>query len=249
MRFNLAALTLPSVLAVALVGCAPRAVTPAPTSDLRASFSDAGVVWTAGGRACVARAPAFQAVCPQVGQVADVSWHGQNAWAALPLSGLITTLDRAPQTLAVGAAAVLSGQAIYRQDGSALTYSGEPAAGVPGQPSLALTGGDGLDYVLLGGQLIRVGDNRVIDPLGATFLARTPTGVTNLPGPGVVTADSTYLLRGGQLERLDASGAVLASVPHGPGLVGLVGQDVLTVSPDGVIRRFSRELQELPLTP
>lgn len=245
-------LKLPLLLAgLALAGCAPRNTgTPVSSLQLRASFSDAGVVWSQNGRACVARAPAFQAACPQVGQVADVSWHDGEAWAALPAAGLIATLDHAPQTLTVGAVAVLSQQAIYRQDGSALSYAGTPAGGIPGAPSVVVTGGDGLDYALLAGQLVRVSDNRVIDPLGAAYLTATPTGAVGTAEPSLITENGTYRLKNGLLERLDPSGTALASVPHDrSALVGQVGQDVVTISGSGVIRRFTVTLSERPLTP
>lgn len=244
MRFFPSALL---TLAALLSACAPRAIQPsAPGSDLRAAFSDAGVVWTQGGKACVARMPSLKPVCPALGQVVDVSWHAGDAWAALPLAGLVATLDRAPQTLAVGAVTALSANAIYRQDGSSLNYQGLPGAEVPGRPSVAVTGGDGLDYVLLGGQLVRVGDGRVLDPLGDAFLTVTPTGVRLTPRPAVETTTGTYWLRNGRLERVDAAGTVLASVSHDPGLVGVVGPDLVTVSEGGQVRRFSSDLVEYP---
>ena len=251
MRFSTGVIVVLLTFTALLSSCAPRTVRPAPGSDLaadlRAAFSADGVVWTEGGRACVARVPSFTPVCPAVGQVVDVNWHAGEAWAAIPAAGLVATLDRAPQTLAVGAVTALSANAIYRQDGSALSYAGLPASEVPGRPALAVTGGDGLDYVLLGGQLVRVSDGRVLDPLGGAFLAVTPTGVRVTSSPAVETTTGTYWLRNGRLERVDAAGQVLASVPHERGRLGLVGADLVTVSGGGHLRRFTADLTELPL--
>lgn len=247
MRFASAALL---TFAALLTACAPRTVQPASSgSDLRAAFSEAGVVWTEHGKACLARVPSFTAVCPEVGQVVDVNWHAGEAWAAIPAAGIVATLDHAPQTLAVGAVTALSANAIYRQDGSALTYQGLPVAEVPGRPSAAVTGGDGLDYVLLGGQLVRVSDGRVLDPLGGPFLTVTPGGVRVTSHPAVETTSGTYWLRNGRLERVDAAGTVLAGVPHEAGLVGVVGEDIMTVTSGGHLRRFTADLRELPRNP
>ncbi len=246
MRFTTGSL-LTLTFAALLTACAPRAVQPPVGNGLRAAFSDAGVVWAEGGRACVARAPSFVRACPAVGRVVDVNWHAAQAWAASPDLGLVATLDGAPQTLAVGAVVALSAQSIYREDGSALTYAGAAAAGVPGRPSLAVTGGDGLDYVLLGGQLVRVGDGRVLDPLAGPFLALTPSGVRVTSSPAVDTAFGSYWLRNSRLERVDAAGKVLASVPHADGQVGLVGSLVVTVSSGGQVRAFGTDLTEVPL--
>lgn len=217
---------------------------PRPTPPLRAAFSEAGVAWVVNGQACVARAPAFQAVCPRLGRIVDVAWNGGDAWAAAPDLGLVITLDRAAQTLAAGAVVALSGNAIYRQDGSSLNYLGSPSGGVAGKPSLAVTGGDGLDYVLLAGQLVRVSDNVVLDRQAPAYIALTPNGVQAASAPSVVTSSGTYRLANGRLERLDGTGKVLASVPHPFGLVGMVGNEVVTVSEDGVLRRFRLDLQE-----
>lgn len=93
----------------------------------------------------------------------DVGWNGGDAWAAVPGLGAVITLDRAAQTVAVGRVVALSSTRAYREDGTAVTYAGAAARGVIGAPAAALTGGDGQDYVLLGGQLLRVGDGVVLE--------------------------------------------------------------------------------------
>ena len=165
----------------------------------------------------------------------------------IPGSSSQEALDKLQMTFPEGAA--LSANAIYRQDGSALTYQGLPVAEVPGRPSAAVTGGDGLDYVLLGGQLVRVSDGRVLDPLGGPFLTVTPGGVRVTSHPAVETTSGTYWLRNGRLERVDAAGTVLAGVPHEAGLVGVVGEDIMTVTGGGHLRRFTADLRELPRNP
>lgn len=240
-------------LVALLCGCAPR-TTPvtasaANSSTFRAVFSSAGVAWLAEGKACVARAPSYQAVCPRLGRVTDIAWNAGEAWAAVPGLGLIVTLDRAARTVPVGAVVALSSLRVYREDGSALTYAGQPDGTVPGTPSRAVTGGDGQDYVLLGKVLMRVADQKMLSggltDDGANELVATPTGMVRVSVPSAYGNDSIYRLQGGVLERRDIAGQVLGRVPHAAGAVGLVGEQVVTVTPAGEIRRFTRNLQEL----
>jgi hypothetical protein len=173
-----------------------------------------------------------------------VSWNGGDAWAAVPAAGVLVTLDRAARSVTAGRVVALSSTRAYREDGSAVTFAGAAATGVAGAPSAALTGGDGQDYVLLAGTLRRVEDGVVVDRAPQPFLRVTPTGVTTANTPGVVTLSGTYRLTGTALERV-AAGRVLASVPHGPGRVGMVGADVVTVSPGGAVRVFNVDLRPL----
>lgn len=226
-----------------LTACAPAAAPRAPTFD--AAFGVEGVAWVDGGRACVARAPSYTAVCPVLPPAVAVAWNGGDAWAAVPGAGVLVTLDRAARSVAAGRVVALSNTRAYREDGSAVTFTGAAAAGVAGAPSAAVTGGDGEDYVLLAGVLRRVTDGVIVDRAPLPVLRVTPTGVTTANTPGVVTLSGTYRLTGTALERADASGRVLASVPHGPGRVGTVGADVVTVAPGGTVRVFDVNLRPL----
>ncbi|AIZ44644.1 hypothetical protein QR90_05365 [Deinococcus radiopugnans] len=221
----------------------PAAVAPADPS-FRAAFAPEGVAWVTGGRACVARAPSYRAVCPGLPPAVDVGWNGGDAWAAIPGLGAVITLDRAAQTVAVGRVVALSSTRAYREDGTAVTYAGAAARGVIGAPAAALTGGDGQDYVLLGGQLLRVGDGVVLERGSGPYLQRTPTGAKSADVPGTVSDFGSYRLVNGELQRLDAAGGVVGRVPHGPGRIGLVGGDVVTVSPQGQVRVFGLDLRE-----
>lgn len=174
----------------------------------------------------------------------DVGWNGGDAWAAVPGLGAVITLDRAAQTVAVGRVVALSSTRAYREDGTAVTYAGAAARGVIGAPAAALTGGDGQDYVLLGGQLLRVGDGVVLERGAGPYLQRTPTGAKSADVPGTVSDFGSYRLVNGELQRLDAAGGVVGRVPHGPGRIGLVGGDVVTVSPQGQVRVFGLDLRE-----
>ncbi|WP_102125164.1 hypothetical protein [Deinococcus planocerae] len=240
-----------------LVACAPTTarvtnpnttfgpVTATPIFD--AAFGVEGVAWVDGGRACVARAPSYRVVCPPLPPVVAVAWNGGDAWAGVPAAGVVVTLDRAARSVAAGRVVALSNTRAYREDGSAVTFAGAAAPGVAGAPTAALTGGDGQDYVLLAGTLRRVDDGVILDRAPLPFLRLTPRGVTTANTPGVVTLSGSYRLTGAALERVDISGRVLASVPHGPGRVGVVGADVVTVSPGGRVRVFDGSLR--PLTP
>lgn len=252
MRPLLPALSAALVCVGLLASCAPRlSADPAPA--FRAAFSDYGAAWVSGGQACVARAPEFRVVCPRVGRAVDVAWNGTEAWAAVPGAGLLVTLDRQPRTLPVGAVVALSAQRIYREDGSTLTYSGGSGAQVAGTPSRVVTGGDGEDYVLLAGVVRRLSDSALVgsavvqpaDRDGDDLIA-TPTGVRRVGVPTAVSSVSEYRLSGGLLERLDLAGQVLAQRPHGPGRVGLVGEEVVTVSAAGEVRRFTADLTPIP---
>ena len=141
--FRRLGLSVLACLGAALLACAPAPSAGRGTGagsgvsaagGVRAAFSDDGVAWVVGGRACVARVPSFGPVCPRLAPASDVSWQrgdgqGADAWAALPGPGLVVTLDRAPRSLNVGAVTRLSSARIYREDGSALTYGGERERG------------------------------------------------------------------------------------------------------------------------
>ncbi|MBB5233581.1 hypothetical protein [Deinococcus budaensis] len=228
-----------------LAACAPATTSRTPAPAFSAAFAPEGVawVWVDAGKACVARAPSYRAVCPRLpGAAVGVGWNGGDAWAALPGAGLLVTLDRAARSVPAGRVVALSNTRAYREDGSAVTFAGAPATGVPGAPSAAITGGDGQDYVLLAGALRRVADGAVIETAAGPLLQATPGGARSADVAGVVTPSGTYRLTGGTLQRLDAAGRVLASVPHGPGRVGVVGGDVVTVSPGGAVGIFGVDL-------
>ncbi|MEF2279250.1 hypothetical protein V3W47_13155 [Deinococcus sp. YIM 134068] len=232
-----------SLCTLSLLACAPTATTRAPSFD--AAFSEDGATWVDGGRACVARAPSYRALCPALPSVVAVAWNGGDAWAAVPGAGLLVTLDRAARSVTAGRVVALSNTRAYREDGSAVTFAGAAATGVAGTPTAVATGGDGQDYALLAGTLRRVEDGVIVDRAPRPALRVTPTGVTTADTPGVVTGAGTYRLTGTALERVDATGRVLASVPHGPGRVGLVGTEVVTVSPGGTVRVFDVNLTPL----
>ncbi|CAM3702803.1 hypothetical protein [Deinococcus frigens] len=237
-----------------LVACAPAPTQPQPTRPppvatpadpgFRAAFSREGVAWVASGRACVARAPSYRVSCPKLPPAVDVGWNGGDAWAAIPGLGAVITLDRAAQTVAVGRVVALSGTRAYREDGTAVNYAGVAVRGVIGAPSAAITGGGGQDYVLLGGKLIRVTDGAVLESGAGVYLRATPSGARSADVPGVMADFGSYRLANGTLERLDAAGGVVGRAAHGPGGVGLVGSDVVTVSPLGQIRVFGMDLRE-----
>ena len=243
--------------AFALLGAALLACAPAPSAvregevggvsaagGVRAAFSDDGVAWVVGGRACVARVPGFRPDCPRLSPASDVSWQGGDAWAALPGPGLVVTLDRAPRTVSAGAVRLLTSARIYREDGSALTYGGEAGRGVAGEPQAAVTGGDGREYVVLGRELRRVDDGAVLDRAAQPFLYATPTGAASAALPTASDGQSLYRLTGSALERFSA-GQVVARVPHGPGQVGRVRGEVVTVDASGRVRRFTPALEPL----
>lgn len=236
---------LPALLSLLLPGlvsaCAP-AVTVAPGGALRAAFSDAGVTWVLEGRACVARAPSFRAVCPALPPVVDVAWNAGLAWAGVPSLGAVVTLDSAPRSVDVGRVAAMSAGRVYRENGSAVDYAGGAAVGTLGFPGAALTGGDGQEYVLRAGRVVRVADGWVQPGGGFTLLNWLPDGAQGGLRPEVRTEGVTYRLTGTHLERVEVTGIVRMSVPHGPGRLGLVGDRVVTVSAGGEVRVFAPDL-------
>jgi hypothetical protein len=219
----------------------------------QADFTDAGVTWVANGQAYVARAPSLRPqLSPLPTPAVSAAWVGTVAWGALPGPGLIVTLDGAPETQNVGRAARLTHTRIYRQDGTAQNYGGGEAGGVLGFPDAAITGGDSAEYVRVGRDLYQPGAG-ASSP--ATLIASgAQPYLYALPRRGVATANvptvqtdsgSLYRLSGSALERLDGTGRVLASVPHGPGLIGVVGGRVVTLSAAGQIRVFLVDLREV----
>ncbi|WP_380038238.1 hypothetical protein [Deinococcus navajonensis] len=215
-------------------------------SSFHAAFNEHGVAWVSGSQACVARVSSFRAVCPRLPAVVDVAWQGGDAWAAVPGIGAVVTLDGAPRSVPVGRVVALSGTRAYREDGSAVTYSGAPARGVVGAPTAAVTDGQGEDYVLLAGSLRRVSDGRVLERVAGPLLIALPSGARSQAAAEAVDEFGAFRLVNGQLEALDALGRVRRAVPHGPGLVGRVGQWVVTVQPTGTLRLFTTTLDERP---
>ncbi len=256
------------LMAALLSACAPAAVktvgtSPAVPATFQASFSGDGVIWTEGGRVTLARFPGFQKVSVQVPAGATaVGWQtvggqmvgGQSLnrvntpWVVLASPGLIVTADARPVSVQVGRTAVLSSALVYRQDGSAVGYDGGPAGrGLLGTPQAVVTGGDGLEYALQEGKLYRLGSGGQVLLSGAAqpYLYATLTGAATANAPTVATLDGRYTLTGTALERRDAAGVLLASVPHPAGLLGQVGSLIVTVQPGGMLRFFGPELREL----
>ncbi len=252
------ALTLLGLSGLGLLGaCAPgpaqytrsQHTQAAPgTLPFQADFSDAGVTWVSGGKAYVARAPSLRAqLAPLPTPAVAAAWVGNVAWGALPDAGIIVTLDGPPETRVVGRAVRLSSQRIYRQDGSAVNYGGGAASGVLGFPQAVLTGGDGEEYALVGGDLERPGNPPSLLSAGAqAYLYRLPgRGAATSNVPTVQTDQGLYRLTGTQLERLDAAGRTVTGLPHGPGLIGVVGGRVVTLSAGGSLRVFLGDLREV----
>lgn len=234
-----------AVLLFLLGACAPRAQGGDPFA---AAFSSGGVIWTANGRTFLARAPQFAPEAVRTpGRVADVAWQGGDAWVALPDVGWVQRVTGAPGVVRAGLAVRLSAARIYREDGSAVAYAGGPAAGLLGAPDAVVTGGDGLDYALQGGKLYQLGSARTLvnEAAGGPYLVATPGGAVTSAVPAAVHDGDLYRLTNGQLERVDAAGSVRAALPHAPGLVGLAGDLVVTVSPGGQLRLFRYDLSEV----
>ena len=236
---------LPLLLIALLAACAPRA---SGGETFAAAFSQSGVIWTANGQTSLARAPQFLIEPVRTpGRVADVAWQGGDAWVALPEVGWVQRVTGAPGVVRAGRAVKLSAERIYREDGSAVSYAGLPATGLIGAPDAVVTGGDGLEYALQGAKLYRLDAGRTLlrDPAGGPYLLATPDGAATSAVPAAVRDGDLYRLTNGQLERVDAAGAVRAAVPHPPGLIGLTGDLIATISPGGRLRLFRSDLSEV----
>lgn len=245
---------LPLLLTTLLSACAPTVTSGGQTQNypFQADFTDAGVTWVQGGKAYVARAPALKPMLsPLPVPAVAAAWVGNVAWGALPAAGLVITLDGPPEQTVVGRAWKLSHSRVYLQDGSAVSYGGGALGGVNGPPAAVVTGGDGQDYALIGRNLYQSGNPPTlltgnVTSLERSYLYATPLGAASSNKPTVYTAAGVYQLTGSELQRLDSSGRVLKSVPHGAGLVGLVGGQIVTLSAQGQIRRFDMTLKPLP---
>lgn len=247
-RRLLALLALLPALPLALAGCAPAAA--GASVGLAAAFDEAGAVWIADGRAYLARAPRFAPeALPVPTPPTDVAWSGGDAWVAFRTPGWVQRVTGRGGVVRVGAVTHLSASRAYREDGSAVAYDGTAANGVTGPIDDAVTGGDGRDYVRQAGRLWRVDPARSLaEERPRAFLAATAAGAVTVDAPTVFLPNDAgaYRLAGGRLERLDAAGGVVSSVPHPPGLVGLGGDRVLTVSREGGLRVFRYDLTEVP---
>ncbi|MDO4263880.1 MAG: hypothetical protein Q4C67_06755 [Deinococcus sp.] len=175
---------------------------PAPTRPpLQAAFSQEGVVWSDGQQACVARVPQLQPVCPRwPAATGAVAWNGGRAWAALPTLGQIVTVDGAAESLPAGRVVAMSATRVYREDGSALSYSGAEVRGTLGRPSQVLTGGSGRDYALVGGRLWNV-DSGHSEPAAGSFLLASPGGAEVTRVPTLAGRSGRLELRGTQVFR------------------------------------------------
>ena len=240
-------------VAVQIAGVKPIGTDPAAPTTIQASFSGDGVIWTEGGRVTLARFPGFQKVSVRVPAGATaVGWQSVNRvntpWVALAGLGLIVTADARPVSVQVGRTVALSAAFVYRQDGSAVGYDGGPASTrLLGTPEAVVTGGDSLEYAIQGGKLYRLGSGGQVLLSGAAqpYLYAIVSGAATANAPTVFTLDGRYTLTGTALERRDAAGVLLASAPHPAGLLGQVGNLIVTVQPGGILRFFGPELREL----
>ncbi len=220
-------------------------------APFQADFTDAGVTWVSDGKAYVARAPALKPMLsPLPVPASAAAWVGSVAWGALPAAGLVITLDGPTEQANVGRAWKLSHTRVYLQDGSAVSYSGGSLGGVNGPPAAVVTGGDGQDYALVGLKLYRSGNpptllSNALSATGQNYLYATPLGAASSNVPTLQTPLGLYRLTGSELQRLDSSGQVVSQVAHGPGLLGMVGGQVVTLSREGQLRRFDTGLREL----
>lgn len=238
-------------LTVLLASCTPLAVrqTEAP---VQASFSSAGVLWSEGGRVTLARAPAFRQVEVKVpAGVTAVGWqtvgYESTPWVALGQLGLLITADGRPVTVQVGRVVALSSARAYREDGSTAGYDGTPGPGLLGRPDAVVTGGDGADYAVQGGNLYRLGGagQALLSGAAQPYLYADLSGAGTANAPTAVTQDGRYILTGTALERRDAAGVLLASLPHPAGVLGVVGHLIVTLQPGGALRYFAPDLKEL----
>lgn len=245
-----------------LTACAPAVTDTRPTTNgaavtsgpaitanlVTAAFSDRGAVWVLDGAVFLARAPGFRPErVPVPGRAVDVAWNGGEAWVALPASGWVQRLTGEPRVVQAGRVVAITDTRIYREDGSAVTYAGVPTGGLVGAPSAVVTGGDGFDYALQSGRLLRVGTSAVVLDAAARgpFLAATSSGAVSTLFPTVSGANATYRIANGRLERLDAANVVRASLPHEPGVVGIVAEFVVTIAESGRLRVFRYDLSEV----
>ena len=245
--------------ALLLTACAPTTLWQSASAALQASFSSAGVLWSEGGKVTLARAPAFQKVAVRVpAGVTAVGWqvvgYERTPWVALGGLGLLLTADGRPVTVQAGRVVALSSTRAYREDGSTAGYDGSTGSGVLGRPDSVVTGGDGADYAVQSGNLYRLDDSGQLgggQPLlsGAAqpYLYADLTGAATANAPTAVTPDGRYILTGTVLERRDAAGVLLASVPHPAGVLGVVGNLIVTLQPGGTLRFFAPDLRELKL--
>ena len=219
---------------------------------MQASFSSAGLLWSEGGKVTLARAPAFQKVAVTVpAGVTAVGWQvvgsERTPWAALGPLGLLLTADGRPVTVQAGRVVALSSTRAYREDGSTAGYDGVPGAGLLGTPDAVVTGGDGADYAVQGGNLYRLGNGAQTLVSGAAqrYLYADLTGAATANAPTAVTPDGRYTLTGTVLERRDAAGVLLAAHAHPAGLIGVVGNLIVTLQLGGILRFFAPDLKEL----
>ncbi|WP_407539993.1 hypothetical protein Q0M94_00920 [Deinococcus radiomollis] len=238
--------------ALLLTACAPTALRQTVPAMLQASFSSAGVLWSEGGKVTLARAPAFQKVQVKVpAGVTAVGWqvagYERTPWVALGQLGLLLTADGRPVTVQAGRVVALSGTRAYREDGSTAGYDGGAGSGLLGRPDAVVTGGDGADYAVQNGSLYRLGGGAQTLLSGAAqpYLYADLTGAATANAPTAITPDGRYVLTGTALERRDAAGVLLASLPHPVGLIGVIGNLIVTLQPGGTLRFFAPDLKEL----
>ena len=238
--------------ALLLTACAPTALRQTVPAMLQASFSSAGVLWSEGGKVTLARAPAFQKVQVKVpAGVTAVGWqvagYERTPWVALGQLGLLLTADGRPVTVPAGRVVALSGTRAYREDGSTAGYDGGAGSGLLGRPDAVVTGGDGADYAVQNGSLYRLGGGAqtLLSAAAQPYLYADLTGAATANAPTAITPDGRYILTGINLERRDAAGVLLASLPHPAGLIGVIGNLIVTLQPGGTLRFFAPDLREL----
>lgn len=192
--------------------------------QVQAAFSDGGAVWSDGRQACVARVPQLRPVCPRwPAATGAVAWNEGRAWAALPSLGQVVTVDGAAETLPAGRVVAMSSTRIYREDGSALSYSAAEMPGTLGRPTQVLTGGDGRDYALVAGRLWQVDSCHAgaLAEGSGRFLLAVPGGAEVTQVPTLAGRLGRLELRGSQVFRAgDPSAAALPGPAQAFGMIG-----------------------------
>ncbi len=172
----------------------------------------------------MARVPQLRPVCPPwPAPTGAVGWNAGRAWTTLPTLGQAVTLDGAAESLPAGRVVAMSATRIYREDGSALNYSGAPVPGTLGRPAQVVTGGDGRDYALVAGRLWAVDSGRSEPAGGGRWLQPTPDGARAAIFPSVETSQGRLELRGTQV--FAAGSDTPLPLPGPARALGMVGME------------------------
>ena len=237
--------------ALLLAACAPSTAGRGSFAPALAVSPAGDVAWTVGGRAFIARPPAYRAAAADAPALAsDLAWRGGELWLALPGAGLLYRAGGVPASVELpGRPLRLTATLAFAEGGNVHDARGALHSRLPGTPDAVLEAG-GSAWAVVAGTVYEVLPGRAVareklpDSLPAATLLPAGRGYAVVSGPATQSGASRYFP--------GAGGPVRAAAPSGNtgGLIAS-GGEVLATLDSGRVRVYTlpdlKPLADIPL--